>query len=59
VDRASAPLLAGASIDYVEGLERSGFRITNPNAARTCGCGQSFDTDESAAAESRSQGQEA
>jgi len=35
-------LLAGASLDYADGLNESGFKITNPNANRTCGCGQSF-----------------
>lgn len=41
VDPASAALLEGATLDYKDGLE-AGFAITNPNAARTCGCGQSF-----------------
>ena len=42
VDPASAQLLAGATLDYKDGLDQSGFAITNPNASRTCGCGQSF-----------------
>ena len=42
VDSASAQLLEGATLDYKDGLEESGFAITNPNASRTCGCGQSF-----------------
>jgi iron-sulfur cluster insertion protein len=42
VDPASAQLLEGATLDYKDGLEESGFAITNPNASRTCGCGQSF-----------------
>ncbi len=42
VDPASAQLLTGATLDYKDGLEQSGFAITNPNASRTCGCGQSF-----------------
>jgi iron-sulfur cluster assembly protein/iron-sulfur cluster insertion protein len=42
VDSASAQLLDGATLDYKDGLEQSGFAITNPNASRTCGCGQSF-----------------
>lgn len=42
VDQQSAQLLEGATLDYKDGLEQSGFAITNPNAARTCGCGQSF-----------------
>lgn len=42
VDPSSAQLLSGASLDYMDTLEKSGFEITNPNAQRTCGCGQSF-----------------
>lgn len=42
VDPQSAQLLVGASLDYKDGLDQSGFAITNPNASRTCGCGQSF-----------------
>ncbi len=39
VDEDSVPLLEGAEIDYVDGLMRSGFVITNPNAQSGCGCG--------------------
>jgi iron-sulfur cluster assembly protein/iron-sulfur cluster insertion protein len=42
VDPSSAQLLEGAELDYKDGLDQSGFAITNPNAQRTCGCGQSF-----------------
>ena len=42
VDSASAPLLKGASLDYKDGLQGAGFAINNPNATRSCGCGQSF-----------------
>jgi iron-sulfur cluster assembly protein/iron-sulfur cluster insertion protein len=42
VDSASAPHLIGATLDYKDGLQGAGFNITNPNAQRTCGCGQSF-----------------
>lgn len=42
VDPQSAQLLTGATLDYKDGLDASGFAITNPNASRTCGCGQSF-----------------
>jgi iron-sulfur cluster assembly protein/iron-sulfur cluster insertion protein len=42
VDLSSAVLLAGARLDYKNGLEQSGFHVSNPNAQRTCGCGQSF-----------------
>ena len=42
VDPSSAQLLTGATLDYKDGLNQAGFAITNPNAQRTCGCGQSF-----------------
>jgi len=42
IDPASAPHLAGATLDYKDGLEDAGFHIENPNAQRSCGCGQSF-----------------
>jgi iron-sulfur cluster assembly protein/iron-sulfur cluster insertion protein len=42
IDPASASLLVGASLDYKDGLQGAGFSINNPNATRTCGCGQSF-----------------
>ena len=42
VDPASAQLLTGATLDYKNGLQDAGFHITNPNASRSCGCGQSF-----------------
>ena len=42
VDPSSAQLLAGATLDYKDGLQQAGFSIDNPNAQRTCGCGQSF-----------------
>ncbi len=42
VDASSVMLLDGATLDYKDGLEESGFAINNPNAERTCGCGQSF-----------------
>jgi iron-sulfur cluster assembly protein/iron-sulfur cluster insertion protein len=42
VDPQSAQLLTGATLDYKDGLQQAGFAITNPNASRTCGCGQSF-----------------
>jgi iron-sulfur cluster assembly accessory protein len=49
VDPASAPVLSGVQIDFVESLQGSGFSIQNPNAKRTCGCGNSFETEGSAA----------
>lgn len=42
VDAMSFQYLAGASIDYLEGLEGARFVINNPNATSTCGCGSSF-----------------
>jgi len=42
VDQTSLELLNGAAIDFVQELVGSSFRITNPNAASTCGCGNSF-----------------
>ena len=42
VDAASAQMLVGATLDYKDGLQDAGFSINNPNASRTCGCGNSF-----------------
>lgn len=42
IDLASATYLKGTTIDYVKGLNESGFKFNNPNARRTCGCGHSF-----------------
>jgi iron-sulfur cluster assembly accessory protein len=42
VDHASAPLLEGVRVDFLMGLEASGFKISNPNAKATCSCGKSF-----------------
>ena len=42
IDPMSFQYLAGAEIDYQEGLEGSQFVIKNPNATTTCGCGSSF-----------------
>lgn len=42
VDPASLPHVSGASLDYKDGLQGAGFAINNPNANRSCGCGQSF-----------------
>ncbi len=50
VDPESAPLLKGAEIDYVEDIMKSGFTIFNPNAVKSCACGSSFDTADSAGA---------
>lgn len=42
VDPVSAGFLKGTTIDYVSGLNGTGFKFNNPNAKRTCGCGSSF-----------------
>jgi len=42
VDEKSALYLVGTDLDYVDSLMESGFKIENPNAKTTCGCGQSF-----------------
>lgn len=42
VDKFSAPYLMGAVVDFIDGLNGAGFKITNPNAKSTCGCGESF-----------------
>ena len=46
VDPYSAPYLRGATIDFLNGLQESGFKIDNPNAVSSCGCGHSFQVDE-------------
>ena len=46
VDPFSAPYLQGARIDYLNGLQESGFKIDNPNAVSSCGCGHSFQVEE-------------
>jgi len=53
VDPFSAPYLRGARVDYLETIQESGFKIDNPNAISSCGCGHSFqveDADPDAAA---------
>ena len=42
VDPKSFLYLMGTQIDYVDDLNQSGFKFINPNAKRTCGCGESF-----------------
>ncbi len=42
VDRMSVPYLLGASIDFVDTIEKQGFTIDNPNATGSCACGDSF-----------------
>ena len=42
MNRESEKLAKGAKIDYLDTLNESGFRISNPNAEESCGCGKSF-----------------
>jgi iron-sulfur cluster assembly protein len=46
VDPFSAPYLRGATVDFLNGLQESGFKIDNPNAVSSCGCGHSFQVEE-------------
>ncbi|BCJ88577.1 HesB/IscA family protein [Effusibacillus dendaii] len=48
VDPQSARFLSGAVVDYVDSIMEAGFKISNPNAVSTCGCGSSFRTSEEA-----------
>jgi iron-sulfur cluster assembly protein len=43
IDGESIPHLRGATLDFSGGLTCAGFRVVNPNASRTCGCGTSFE----------------
>jgi iron-sulfur cluster assembly protein len=51
VDPFSAPYLQGAQIDFLDGLQESGFKIDNPNVASSCGCGHSFQVEDGEAPE--------
>lgn len=42
IDQISSGYLKGTIIDYVSGLQGTGFKFINPNAKRQCGCGSSF-----------------
>jgi iron-sulfur cluster assembly accessory protein len=48
IDGESVPYLRGATLDFSGGLTGAGFKVVNPNASRTCGCGSSFETSQSA-----------
>ena len=50
IDPFSAPYLQGASIDFLNTITEAGFKIENPNAAASCGCGHSFTVEEGAEA---------
>ncbi len=57
VDPFSAPYLRGAVVDFVDGLQESGFKIDNPNSVASCGCGHSFQVaDEEAGADEHAAG---
>jgi iron-sulfur cluster assembly protein len=47
MDEVSVEYMRGASIDYIEDVMGSGFKIDNPNAVSACGCGSSFETKDS------------
>ncbi|MDO8556248.1 MAG: iron-sulfur cluster assembly accessory protein [Nanoarchaeota archaeon] len=42
IDKESMKKMEGSTIDYIEGLQASGFKINNPNIKKSCGCGSSF-----------------
>ena len=42
VDPESAPKLEGLTVDFIDGIDGSGFKFENPNATNSCGCGKSF-----------------
>ena len=56
IDPVSIDYLGGATIDYVDEVMGGGFRIENPNAHASCGCGHSFRTKEGAATEAHASG---
>ena len=56
VDPMSMTYLSGATIDYVDDLMAGGFKIENPQAVSSCGCGHSFRTEESSQAQTHTEG---
>jgi iron-sulfur cluster assembly accessory protein len=44
IDANSVPVLQGMTVDFLDSLEGSGFKFTNPNAVKSCACGSSFST---------------
>jgi len=56
VDPFSAPYLQGASIDFLDGLHESGFKIDNPNVSSACGCGHSFQVEDGEAPDAAGHG---
>lgn len=49
IDETSMPMLDGMTVDFVDSLEGSGFKFTNPNAVKSCACGTSFSTEDNGA----------
>ena len=49
VDKVSMQFVFGSQVDYVDGLQRAGFTVNNPNVVAACGCGSSFQVREDAA----------
>ncbi|HXQ93418.1 MAG TPA: iron-sulfur cluster assembly accessory protein [Nitrososphaerales archaeon] len=58
IDNQSAKLMEGAEIDFVETVQGSGFKISNPNAVSSCGCGNSFETSEGGHSHSEGEAEE-
>ena len=50
VDANSMPVLDGMTVDFIDSLEGSGFKFTNPNAVKSCACGSSFSTSDNGGA---------
>jgi iron-sulfur cluster assembly protein len=51
VDPFSAPYLRGATVDFVNSIQEAGFKIENPNATASCGCGHSFQVEDEGVAD--------
>jgi iron-sulfur cluster assembly protein len=51
IDEVSIKYLEGVTVDYVEGMTTSGFKIINPNVVSSCGCGQSFSSSDDCASD--------
>lgn len=45
IDANSLPMLQGMTVDFLDSIEGSGFKFTNPNAVKSCACGTSFSTE--------------
>ena len=49
VDENSLPMLDGMTVDFIDSLDGTGFKFTNPNAVKSCACGSSFSTSDNGA----------